>query len=420
LRRIEGQLSLPEGKGREALTVAELTRVIKGLVEGDPGLRDVWVEGELSNFKHHTSGHMYFTLKDEQATLRAVMFRGRNQALAFRPESGMRVYARGYVGIYERDGQYQLYVQELEPAGLGSLHLAFEQLKARLAAEGLFDQRLRRPLPQVPTAVGLITSPTGAALRDMVRVARRRWPGVRLVVIPVLVQGVEAPADIRRGLALAGGLGWLDVVILGRGGGSLEELWAFNDEGVARMIRSCPVPVVSAVGHETDFTIADFAADLRAPTPSAAAELVVPDRAHLLRHVDGLAARAAGSLRARLRRERQRLMSLRDRPALRHPRASLEAGWQRLDGLNGRLAAAWRFVRERRSERLGGLAARLEALSPLGVLSRGYAVCRRVDGGLVRSWRDVSVGEDVEVLLGEGRLDCRVQARNAGAAAPDA
>lgn len=400
-------------QAKAALTVFQLTRAIKVLIRSDAALRDVWVRGELSNFKLHTSGHAYFTLKDERAAIRCVMWQERVLELRFRPQNGLEVLVRGYVDVFERDGQYQLYVQEMEPAGLGGLHLALEQLKARLAAEGLFDPARKRPLPVLPRRIALVTSPTGAALRDMIRVARRRFPNVHLVVIPVLVQGPEAPADIVRGLRIAGGIG-ADVVIVGRGGGSLEELWAFNEEAVARAIRACPVPVVSAVGHETDFTIADLAADVRAPTPSAAAEMVVPERSALDRALAVAVARARRAMAARLRRERQRLDILRSRRVLEHPRSLLDGPRQRLDLQVSRLAAALRAGLAARRGAWRAAAGRLDALSPLATLRRGFAICRREDGTVVRRAEQVTVGEGVEVLLAEGSLGCRVERRGPG------
>ena len=399
--------------GDQALTVSELTAQVRALLEGAPGLRDFWVTGEISNFKHHTSGHLYFTLKDEGATLRCVIFRSRAVLLPFRPSNGLKVLLRGQIGVFERDGSYQCYGQDMAPAGLGALHLAFEQLKERLGAEGLFRPDLKRPLPRLPGRVALVTSPTGAALRDMVRVAGRRCPSVQLILVPTLVQGGEAPAAIVRGLALAGQVG-CEVVILARGGGSLEELWAFNDEAVARAIRACPLPVVTGVGHETDFTIADFAADLRAPTPSGAAELVVPDREALVAELAGLAAAARQAVRGQLRRGREQLAALAGRGPLSRPAAAFAAQRTRLGQQAGRLvAAAGGRVVARRAQ-WHSAAGRLEALSPLGVLSRGFAVCRRPDGSIVRQPAQAPLGSAVEVLLREGRLLARVEGHGPG------
>jgi len=382
---------------------------VKGLLESDPGLRDVWVQGEISNFKHHTSGHMYFTLKDDRAQVRCVMFRSATMRLRFVPENGMEVIARGQVSVYERDGQYQLYVQVMEPRGVGALHVAFEQLKARLEAEGLFDPARKRPLPRLPRRVGIVTSPTGAALRDIIRVARRRFPNITLVVAPVLVQGDEAPPQVIRAIELLNQHGRVDVIIVGRGGGSLEDLWAFNDEGVARAIAASAVPVVSAVGHETDFTIADFVADVRAPTPSAAAELVVPSRAELAGTVAGLASRLVGALHHRRRLNRERWRRITSSRVFRRPFDRVYQERQRLDDLVRRAQAAVIRGIERRRERLAGAAGRLDALSPLAVLGRGYSIAhRRTDGAVVKSVAAVSAGDALDLWVADGIIDCRV------------
>ena len=390
-----------------AVTVAQLTSAIKALLEGDTHLRDFWVTGEISNFKHHTSGHMYFTLKDEVAVLRCVIFRSQAQTLRFRPENGLKVLLHGRIGVFERDGTYQCYGQEMTPAGLGALHLAFEQLKEALAAEGLFAEGLKRPLPRLPQRVALVTSPTGAALRDMVRVAGRRCPAVGLVLVPALVQGPDAPGSIVAALGLAGRCG-AEVVILARGGGSLEELWSFNNAAVARAIRACPVPVVTGVGHETDFTIADFTADRRAPTPSGAAELVVPDREALRAELRALQAAAHQAVLGRIRRGRQRLTAAARGP-LSRPAAAFTAQRTRLAHAIARLEAAGRARGERARAHWRLCTGRLHALSPLGVLARGFAVCRLPDGRLVRRPADAPIGSAVEVLVQAGRLHALVQ-----------
>jgi exodeoxyribonuclease VII large subunit len=394
------------------ITVTQLTRGIKALLDGASDLRDVWVAGEVSNCKLHTSGHMYFTLKDAGATLRCVMFRSRVQHLRFRPDNGMAVVVRGAVSVYERDGAYQLYAEEMAPAGLGSLHQAYERLKARLAAEGLFADADKRPLPRLPRGVALVTSPTGAALQDMVRVARRRCPGVPLVLVPALVQGADAPASIVQALGWAGRLD-VDVVILARGGGSLEELWAFNDELVARAIRACPLPVVAGVGHETDVTIADFAADRRAPTPSAAAEVVLPDRDALRSDIDALRQAALQAMRSRLRGLRLRLEAARRGP-LRRPEAAFAPQRAQLRHATLRLESAGRGVHQRAAARWRAEAARLEALSPLAVLGRGFAVCRTPEGTVVRRPEQAPAGSAIEVLLQEGSLAARVESHGHG------
>jgi len=380
----------------EVHSVSQITDRVARLLQADAVLADVWVSGEISNFTHHSSGHMYMTLKDDTSRLRAVMFQGANRGLRFRPESGMRVFAHGYVGVYRSGGEYQLYIDFMEPAGLGGLFLAFQQLKAKLEAEGLFDAALKRPLPRFPKRIAVATSPTGAAIRDIITVARRRWPAVHIIVIPTLVQGDGAPASIvssieqANALAEAGngdgdGMG-IDVLIVGRGGGSAEELWAFNDEMVARAIRSSRIPVVSAVGHETDFTIADFAADVRAATPSAAAEVVVPDIGVYLRQLE--------AERARLERSMQRLIAQRQ---------------QRLDELRRWLVLKTQTKLRASRERVQRLAGVLSALDPQAVLGRGYAICRGPDGAIMKDSQAVHLGDAVSVKLGRGAIGCEVR-----------
>ena len=380
----------------EVHSVSQITDRVARLLQADAVLADVWVSGEISNFTHHSSGHMYMTLKDDTSRLRAVMFQGANRGLRFRPESGMRVFAHGYVGVYRSGGEYQLYIDFMEPAGLGGLFLAFQQLKAKLEAEGLFDAALKRPLPRFPKRVAVATSPTGAAIRDIITVARRRWPAVHIIIIPTLVQGDGAPASIvssieqANALAEAGngdgdGMG-IDVLIVGRGGGSAEELWAFNDEMVARAIRSSRIPVVSAVGHETDFTIADFAADVRAATPSAAAEVVVPDMGVYLRQLE--------AERARLERSMRRLIAQRQ---------------QRVDELRRWLVLKTQTKLRASRERVQRLAGVLSALDPQAVLGRGYAICRGPDGAILKDSQSVRTGDAVSVRLGRGAIGCEVR-----------
>ncbi len=397
------------------LSVRELTGRIKLLIDGSPDLRDVLVRGEVSNFKDHPSGHLYFTLKDEAASLRCVMFRSRRDGIrrgmrwgAAEPlRNGEVVVAQGYVSVYERDGQYQLYVQRLwrdEHMGLGELYRALEELKARLRAEGLFDPARKRPLPVLPRRVAMVTSPTGAALRDMIRVMRRRYPNVHLVLVPALVQGERAPADIARAIALANRWGGADVLIVGRGGGSMEELWAFNAEEVARALAGSAIPTVSAVGHETDFTIADLAADVRAPTPSAAAEMVVPEKRALEARVQELAVRLEAALRRKILRDRQRLERLCSRPALARPASALDQRRQRVDDLEHRLVLAARNGLERFRMQVRHAAARLGALDPTAVLGRGYSLCLGPDGRPVSSVRRVAPGDRVRVVVRDGAI----------------
>ena len=341
--------------------------------------------------------------------MRAVMFRRQNANLTFVPGDGMKVVALGYISVYDRDGQYQLYVEDMLPDGLGKLYLAFEQLKRKLEAEGLFDGRLKRPIPRMPRRVAIITSPTGAAIRDMITVSRRRFPNVHLVICPVMVQGPEAPPQICAAIDLVNRWGGADVIIVGRGGGSLEELWAFNDESVARAIRASATPVISAVGHETDVTIADLVADLRAATPSAAAELAVPDKAELQARLAALLSRSCYAVRTRVERGARRLQNAVARPVMSRPEEPLRQKAQRIDDLARRLAAAMVRRHEAGVSRRDRLAGRLDALSPLATLSRGYSICLKLpEKAILRDAAAVGQGEPVEVILNKGRLACTV------------
>ncbi len=389
--------------GIDVLSVTELTRYIKRMLDSDPLLKGVLVKGEISNFKRHSSGHLYFTLKDEFSAIRCVMFRSNAQSLLFEAQNGMVIIAAGYVTVYERDGQYQLYAESLQPEGIGAYHLAFEQLKRKLDAEGLFDRSRKRNLPFLPRRIGIITSMRGAAIRDMISITRRRFPGVRLLVRDVPVQGDGAAPKIVEALSLMNAVEDVDVIIVGRGGGSIEELWAFNDEALARAIASSRVPVVSAVGHETDFTIADFVADLRAPTPSAAAELVVPDARELRARVADRLSAMTRVLSRRIQVGRERIRSLAGRPALSRPRYHLDTRRQALDDLVRDIGAAMKARITRATARRDLLAGRLDALSPLAVLKRGYSVCRRdADGRIVSSVRQVEPGDAVRVTVADG------------------
>ena len=389
-------------------SVSELTAELKALLENT--FTGVWVEGEISNFKHHTSGHMYFTLKDDRGQLRGVMFRGSNRGLQFRPEDGLAVIVFGNVTIYEPRGEYQVYVEYMEPKGLGALQLAFEQLKTRLEAEGLFDPARKRPIPLLPKKIGVVTSPSGAAIRDILQIIHRRFANVQVLIFPVRVQGEGAAAEIVEGIESLNKRGDLDVLIVARGGGSIEDLWAFNEEVVARAIYVSQTPVISAVGHETDFTIADFVADVRAPTPSAAAELVISRKAELSQRVDDLFSRLVSHMRYRAERSGERLRSLERHLRLLSPLERVKRQRERLrDGalalqssISHRLAL-WRGD-------LRTAAARLDSLSPLAILARGYSVCRRLpDLSILTRAASVAEGERVEVLLHQGGLICRVE-----------
>lgn len=440
---------------RQVYSIKELNRYIRMKLDSDSLLTDVWVRGEISNFTHHGSGHMYFTLKDESSRIKTIMFASHNQRLPFVPKEGTRVIARGNVTVYERDGQYQFYATQMQPDGIGSLYLAYEQLKDKLTREGLFAESRKRPLPRFPRCIGVITSPTGAAVRDIVITLRRRFPQVHVVIYPVLVQGKGAGASIVKAIERMGAMGEADVLIVGRGGGSLEELWAFNEEAVARAIAASPVPVISAVGHETDFTIADFAADLRAATPTAAAELAVPHAGELAAQLRAHEERLRKALQRRSQRGREQLASLQRSLALAGPRRTLAQHAQRLDMLHARLGraaenrlararerravqharlqrfhpqaaveAARQRTESRRRELTAAMQARLrekrsrfaaelrqlDALSPLKVMGRGYSLV--YDEGaqhLIKSRAEVSPGDTVIIKLNDGQLDCEVK-----------
>jgi exodeoxyribonuclease VII large subunit len=393
----------------EPMTVMQVTRYVKSLLEGDYVLQDLWVEGEISNFRLAASGHAYFTLKDDQASLRCVMWRSEVRRQGAMPQDGQAVLAGGRISVYERAGNYQLVVDHLQPVGVGRLYLEFEALKQRLAQEGLFDAERKRPLPAFPRRLGLVTSPTAAALRDILNVLARRWPLVEAVLSPSLVQGDAAPPQIVAAIRALNDHADVDAIIVARGGGSLEDLWAFNDERVARAITASRAPVISGVGHEIDFTIADFAADLRAPTPSAAAELAVPDLGEQLAAVRGRQALLAGALQARLNDHRQALDRLAQILRLNSPRSRIETLRQRVDELWQAGSARLRHLLALRRERLGGLTHRLATLSPQATLDRGYAIVRH--GRTARaltSVTQVAAGDPIDIRLRDGTLDAVV------------
>ena len=389
-------------------SVGELTTYLKRLLETDALLSQVQVRGEISNFKRHSSGHLYFSLKDDHALLGCVCFRGSAGKLRFDPAEGQQVVAWGAISVYEPQGKYQLVVTFMQPDGLGELHQRFEALKARLAAEGLFAPERKRPLPRFPGTIALVTSPTGAAIRDLINILTRRYPLARLLLIPTLVQGEAAPASIVRSLQRAARRG-ADVIICGRGGGSLEDLWAFNEEAVARAIFASPVPVISAVGHETDVTIADLVADLRAPTPSAAAELVAPDRAELQAHLLALGRQARAALQNLARTRGLRLARLEQNPIFTRPEALLAPWLQRVDLAADRMTDTLRRRLERATHTLERLTASLRALDPREVLGRGYALVQRTrDGALVTRVALAPPGEAVTIAVSDGALPARI------------
>ncbi len=393
------------------ITVGELTSYIKGIFENDKLLTNLWIKGEISNCKQAVSGHIYFTLKDSAGCIRAVMFRSRASRLKFLPDNGMSVRVRGFVTVYERDGSYQLYAEEMEPDGVGALYVAFEQLKEKLQKEGLFRQARKRKIPLFPGCIGLVTSPTGAVVRDMTEIISRRWPGAGIILSPVTVQGESAPEDVARGIKMINSLGCVDVIIVGRGGGSLEELWAFNTEVVARAIYSSGAPVISAVGHETDYTIADMVADLRAPTPSAAAELVVPVKSELAHTLKVLRLRINRAMEDHAGRVRRRLDNCLRSQVFRRP-VDIICGSRAManDMLTRGLHRSMERIIADKKSGLSGTAGRLDALSPLATLSRGYSVClNQKTGKVIRDSGDINTGDTVCVRLHRGSIKCQVK-----------
>lgn len=389
-------------------SVNSLNRYIKQIMDANTVLQSVYVRGEISNFKRHYSGHCYFTLKDNDAAIKCVMFRHKSQYLKFEPQNGIKVVVGGQVTVFERDGQYQLYAELMMPEGLGELSLAYAQLKEKLAAEGLFDAENKINLPLLPQRVGVVTSPTGAALYDIITVAKRRYPGVEMVLCPVQVQGPEAPAQIASAIQMLNKHGQADVIIVGRGGGSMEELWAFNEEIVVRAIAGSAIPVVSAVGHETDITLADFAADRRAATPSQAAEIVVPDISELRRRIVSLQAMMETLMRTQVKDCRNRAARLLQSPALRHPLDILAAKQQTVDALRDRLIMV---VRQRVKEERHAFwlaAQKLSVLNPLAVLARGYSITRTADGTIVTGYDQIKPQQEIDVVLSKGSVMAKV------------
>ena len=390
-------------------TVSQLNTRIAGLLEADPVLSVVCVRGELSNYKVYPSGHHYFTLKDAESTLSCVMFKGSASKLRFRPESGMSVLVSGRVQVYQRDGKYQLYASQIIPEGTGDLQVAFEQLKAKLGEEGLFDPDHKKPLPEVPERIAVVTSSAGAAVHDIIRILRRRWPMAKVLLLPVRVQGVEAPPEIVGAIRYCNAHDIADVMIVGRGGGSIEDLWAFNDERVARAIYASDIPVISAVGHEPDVTISDYVADARASTPSNAAEIAVPDQTEEREALLSAQIRLSQTMQRALDRRRAQLEDLSNRRVLTTPTAYIDNKRLELDHARTEFTAACeRYVTARRS-RFVEHAAKLDALSPLKVLARGYSFVKDSGDKPVKSVADVSVGDAIRVQLTGGELACRVE-----------
>ncbi|QFT89738.1 Exodeoxyribonuclease 7 large subunit [Bacillus sp. THAF10] len=439
---------------RRYLTVTALTKYIKRKFDVDPHLQDVWLKGEISNFKQHSRGHMYFTLKDQNARLQVVMFAGNNKNLAFKPQEGMKVLVRGEITVYEANGSYQMYIKEMQPDGVGSLFLAYEELKKKLSQEGLFSPEHKKALPKYPRAVGIVTSPTGAAVRDIITTLKRRYPLTKIYVIPALVQGVNAAPSIVKAIQLAHTKSDIDVLIVGRGGGSIEELWAFNEEIVAREIFASTLPIISAVGHETDFTIADFVADMRAPTPTAAAELAVPHINELMERLSDRKFRLHRASNKLMQQLKDRLTTLQKSYAFRYPKNLYAQKQQDLDRKIDHLEAAMKRMVEKKHvklDQISGLLVRnhpkkqwetekasleqhtklltklmkqalqqkqwqfqnkltkIDGLSPLKIMNRGYSLAYKEDGTIIKHVEQAKKGEAIQVHLQNGQLHCEIQ-----------
>ena len=393
---------------QEVLSITQLNEYIRGKMDADALLNSVAVRGEISNYKMYPSGHHYFTLKDEGAALKCVMFKGNAIRLRFRPENGMKVIAMGKVSVFPRDGAYQLYCTAMAMDGVGDLYATFEQLKKKLAAQGLFDPAHKKPLPQYPGTIGIITSSAGAAVHDMLRILNKRYPLSKVRLLPVRVQGAEAPGEIAAAIGYANYYKLADLLIVGRGGGSIEDLWAFNDERVAWAIYQSEIPVISAVGHEPDVTISDFVADLRAATPSNAAELAVPDQDALRQTLDSMNAAMAAALNRQLKSARQHLTMLSQSPALKSPTGYLEQKQKNLELLRGRLVSAQSNQINRKHQHFIALTSKLDAMSPLKVLTRGYAMAQTQGGEVLKSVKQVERGERITVSLSDGKLSATV------------
>lgn len=396
---------------QQVITITALNEYIRSRMDADPQLANVAVKGEISNYKMYPSGHHYFTLKDEGGALKCVMFKGNAMRLRFRPENGMKVIAMGKVTVYPRDGAYQLYCTAMALDGIGDLYAAFEQLKKKLAAQGLFDPAHKKPLPKYPQTIGIVTSSAGAAVHDMLRILRKRYPLSKVLLLPVRVQGVEAPPEIASAIAYANHFKLCDLLIVGRGGGSIEDLWAFNDERVAYAIYESEIPVISAVGHEPDVTISDYVADLRAATPSNAAELAVPDQDALLQTLDSMSAAMTTVLTRQIRSARQHLKVLSASPALQSPVGYLYQKKKNLELLQNRMVSAESNMIHRRKQAFIGLTSKLDAMSPLKVLTRGYAMAQTEGGEVLRSVDQLDIADNVTVTLSDGRFTATVSGK---------
>lgn len=394
---------------KPAISVTQLNQYLKGVLEADLNLRNIWVSGEISNLTIHGSGHIYLRLKDENGIVSAVMFRSSAAKLRFRPENGMKILAKGSVSVFEKTGVYQLYITEMKQDGAGDLYVALEQLKKQLAAAGIFAESHKKPLPAIPERIGVITSPTGAAVRDIIQITGRRFPLAEVIVYPAIVQGDQAPGSLIRGIDYFEQKEKVDVIIIGRGGGSIEDLWGFNSPDLALAVYNCSTPIVSAVGHETDFTICDLAADLRAPTPSGAAELVVPDGADLLHRIHQDQKRLLSALSRKMQHSRDQLERYAEARVLKDPHAFTDKPYMVLDHLTDRLNRnILQQTREQRNN-IATMMAKLDALSPLKVLRRGFSLAQDDAGKVVRSVDQISVDERISLYLPDGKAKCRVE-----------
>ena len=393
---------------QQVLTITQVNEYIRAMMDGDKLLTNVAVKGEISNYKIYPSGHHYFTVKDEGGALKCVMFKGNALKLRFRPENGMQVIAMGKISVYPRDGAYQLYCNAMVLDGVGDLYAAYEQLKKKLSAQGLFDPAHKKALPQYPKTIAIVTSAAGAAIHDMLRILRKRYPLVKVLLLPVRVQGVEAPAEIAAAIRYANHYRLADLLIVGRGGGSIEDLWAFNDELLAHAIFASSIPVISAVGHEPDVTISDFVADLRAATPSNAAELAVPDQDTIRQSLDGMMTSMIAAMNRKIKVSRQHLEVLAASPALKSPDGYLNQRKKTLELLNNRLISAQTKQLAFKKQRHIALAAKLDAMSPLKVLSRGYSMAQKEDGSILRSVKQAEPGDKIHLTMEDGVLSATV------------
>lgn len=393
---------------QQVLSVTQVNEYIKKIFDSDASLASVAIKGEISNYKVYPSGHHYFTLKDDESAIKCVMFRGNAMRLRFRPENGMKIIAIGNISVYPRDGAYQLYCTTLTPDGIGDLHAAFEQLKRKLFEQGLFDPTHKKPIPRYPQKIGIVTSSAGAAIHDILRILKKRYPLAKVLLLPVRVQGIEAPGEIAAAIRYANRFALADVIIVGRGGGSIEDLWAFNDEIVARAIYDSEIPVISAVGHEPDVTISDFVADLRAATPSNAAEIVVPDQDALRQQLDSIMSAMSIAILRQLKTSRQRLDALAKSSVLQDPGRQIALRKENLEYICSRMISAQQNYISKRRNAFSALTAKLDAMSPLKVLTRGYALVQQEDGTVIRSTKQLQTGSKVRLTFSDGSVSAKI------------